>query len=322
MTPSYLASNRDKSIEDPIPPISNVSGHEKSYTSFPSMNTNANSPKSSVNSVVTTSVSVWDISFNDLTLETEIGSGQYGVVFKGRWRDAVCAIKKLINDLSPEQLAEFRGEAELMSKLRPHPNVVQFLGVCSKPGKPLCIVAEFLEGGSLSSLIYNKPNALSADQQVDIARGCAAGLLHLSSEGIIHRDLAARNILLTGNLTPKVSDFGMSRFGMTEENVHKTTSNFGPLRWMSPESLLEREYSEKSDVWSYGVLLYELTTSKLPYENLDMVQVATKVSNGKLKLEPSPSSPPVLQKLILKCQQLSPASRPTFKEIGFLFSSI
>jgi len=263
----------------------------------------------------------WEIPFTDLVIEKEIGRGNFGQVFKGKWRGGDVAAKKLVSSLNEEQLNDFRGEIAIMCTLRPHPSLVQFFGASTKPGQPLCIVTEFLEGGSLLSYLQNQGQQMTPDEMIKFAKGIAAGMVHLISEKVIHRDLAARNILLTSTNSPKVSDFGMSRFGANEDNVGSTQTTVGPLRWMSPESIADGEYSEKTDIWSYGVTLYEIVSrGQAPYAQFkDPVQVAHKVAMGKLKLTAPNDSPPILAEIMQSCLLLEPESRPTFKAILTMF---
>jgi len=250
----------------------------------------------------------------------EVGRGNYGAVYKAKWRGGDVAVKKLLSVLNDKELVDFQSETALMCKLRPHSNVVQFMGACTKAGDFLAIVTEFMERGSLLAYLKSENQKISHEEMTKIARGIVAGMLHLTSENIIHRDLATRNILLASNLVPKVSDFGMSRFGMNDSSG-KTQSTVGPLRWMSPESLSDGIYSEKSDVYSFGVLIYEiLTYGALPYPAIvDPVQVASKVVMGKLTLEVPPNSPPLLAEIMVSAIKFKPEDRPTFKSILALF---
>jgi len=144
-----------------------------------------------------------------------------------------------------------------------------------------------------------------------IARGVAAGMVHLSAEGIVHRDLAARNILLTSSLTPKIADFGLSRFG----NVNPERNAVGPVRWMSPESLSSQSFNEKSDVWSYGCLCYELVARQEPFPGVPQNQVVSRVSQGELKPIPPANAPAVISLLIIDCTKFNPTERPSFRDI-------
>mmetsp|Transcript_10869 Transcript_10869/g.14937 ORF Transcript_10869/g.14937 Transcript_10869/m.14937 type:complete len:251 (+) Transcript_10869:88-840(+) len=193
----------------------------------------------------------WNIPYQELKLVSEIGRGAFGVVFKGTWKGQSVAVKQArVDDANLKtsfHMQDFFAEAEVMKKLKPHPNVTRLLGVCPQPG---CIVLEYVDNGTLSDFLSDS-KSVDVQTQISIARGIAEGMLYLHNEGIIHRDLAARNILLTQDLIPKVSDFGMSRQILDEKNTNKTS----PIRWMAPEAMKERVYNRKTDVWSYGAVL-------------------------------------------------------------------
>jgi len=134
-------------------------------------------------------------------------------------------------------------------------NVVQLRGVSFSPEGRFSIVYEFITGDNLYNLL--KKQDFTKTQLIEILTGTAAGMLHLHKERICHRDLAARNILIDlKDLKPKISDFGLSRLQVSDSSV--TNSNVGPIKWMSPEALLEREYSLAGDVWSFGVVIFEV----------------------------------------------------------------
>lgn len=130
-------------------------------------------------------------------------TGSFGEVWKCDWRGGNVAVKKLLENMTQSQLEDFKAEAALLSRLRPHTHIVQFQGVCLQP---LCIITEFCVGGSLFTLLQTK-KPLQKKVSVKIIKGCAAGMLHLQRERVVHRDLAARNILLTAEFDPKISGF-------------------------------------------------------------------------------------------------------------------
>jgi len=150
-----------------------------------------------------------------------------------------------------------------------------------------------------------------------IAKDIAKGIMHVHSQLVFHRDLSARNILVSekkdGGWVCKVADFGLSRFSKEEESF--TKSNTGPLKWMAPESLLEKKYSAKSDCWSYGVTVWEVITRKEPYEGLDNVQAASHVMHKGLRPRVPDNTPPALAKLIDSCFEVDPKQRPKFSRI-------
>eukprot|EP01118_Nematostelium_gracile_P019163 TRINITY_DN8777_c0_g1_i1.p1 TRINITY_DN8777_c0_g1~~TRINITY_DN8777_c0_g1_i1.p1 ORF type:complete len:215 (+),score=73.78 TRINITY_DN8777_c0_g1_i1:24-647(+) len=198
-----------------------------------------------------------------------------------------------------------------MQNMKSHPNVVLFIGIVPKP---FCIVTEFLEGGDLRSLLANPTKGIDLALKMRIIRGCANGMMHLSKEGIIHRDLAARNILLTRELIAKVADFGLSRLSDTSSVVY-SKGDIGPLKWMSPEAIRKKRYSEKSDVFSFGVLCFEIISREEPYPTLDAVQAATAVVVEGLRAHLPNDAPPQLIQVVDACYAEEPEDRPTFTEL-------
>ncbi len=189
----------------------------------------------------------WKIPFGEINLLKELGRGQFGVVYKGKWRLQDCAIKVIPSErLGEKELREFRDEITLMASIRPHRNLVTFLGVSMDEGHPLCLVTDFVDGGSLESKYMDPHFSVDWAFVLRIAKGVCAGMHHLHEEGLLHRDLAARNILLTASMEPVVADFGLSKkvdklHQSSRDNVVQETTFFrGPYKWMAPESLKAR----------------------------------------------------------------------------------
>lgn len=163
-----------------------------------------------------------------------------------------------------------------MVSLRPHPNLVMLLGITLPPG-PFCIVTEYCTNGSLFTYLEKEPN-VNRERIFIFIRGIAAGMLHLHSEcNVVHRDLATRNVLLSSTLEPKICDFGMSRILEPTQEEQCTESQVGPLRHLSPESINQRSYSQKSDVWSFGICLIEIITAHTVYPNINPLQSIFKI---------------------------------------------
>jgi len=257
----------------------------------------------------------FEIDYNELDFEQEIGRGAYGVVFNGRWRGGHVAIKQLIlrGVLSQNELQDFRSEAAVMKKLRPHVNVVQFLGITSTP--QLCIITEYLDQGSLFHLVFSEAK-VDAKTLMNVVKGIASGMLHLHREGLVHRDLATRNILLGSGSQVKITDFGLSRMASSDKGSNQTVSDNGPLKWMSPEAIKNREYSKASDVWAFGVTLFEIVARAEPYLGLDPVQAALQVTHGGLKLEIPSYTPIVITEVMKGCFEKEPSRRPEFQNIS------
>lgn len=258
----------------------------------------------------------WEIPYGQLHFDKEIGSGAFGKVFLGRWRGGVVAIKTLLDQtirLDQSELQAFQAEAALMARLRPHANVVQFLGVCSQSGSPLCIVTEYMKGGSLFDVVRSQQE-IDDPTMLQWIKGIAYGMLHLHSENIVHRDLAIRNVLLGDENVVKITDFGMSRATESTSSSAKTTAEVGPLKYMAIESLMDKTYSSKSDVWSFSITVIEILTREDPYPTLDTVAAATKVTHGLRPTVPDWVNPQLVQ-LLNECWSVSPTARPDFEKI-------
>jgi len=218
------------------------------------------------------------------------------------------------NQVSAEQITQFVRELELMQKLQRHKNVVLFIGMTEKP---LCSITDFVQNGSLDKI-------LKSSQEIDDAKklrwlvDISAGMLHLSYSNMVHKDLAARNILIDENLNALVSDFGLSNLIGDDPKDDKDGQVFGPLKWMAPESLREKKYSSKSDVWSFGVVCVEVLTRKAPYPTQTTKEFAAKARSKIMTPEGDiPSDTNVdLKTLIVSCFAVAPDERPTFATIN------
>jgi len=256
----------------------------------------------------------WEIPFNELQFGPMIGEGTFGVVHKGKWHGTPVAIKTLkFSKVTAAVLEDFRQEVAMMAKLR-HPNVVLFMGACTQPPN-LCIVTEFLEGGSLYSLLHQRkpPKKLSKHTIAHIALQTARGLNYLHHIGIVHRDMKSLNLLLDENYICKLCDFGLSCM-KPKANEPLLNAQVGSPLWMAPELLINNSYTEKVDVYSYGVCLWELQTHQVPFEDLDFDELVKVVSHGKRPEIPHHCPPPMAE-LMNSCWEGSPDKRPNFEHI-------
>eukprot|EP00028_Trichosphaerium_sp_Am-I-7-wt_P002018 CAMPEP_0168532910 /NCGR_PEP_ID=MMETSP0405-20121227/16667_1 /TAXON_ID=498012 /ORGANISM="Trichosphaerium sp, Strain Am-I-7 wt" /LENGTH=813 /DNA_ID=CAMNT_0008558679 /DNA_START=179 /DNA_END=2620 /DNA_ORIENTATION=+ len=259
----------------------------------------------------------WLISYKDISFGKGdlLGQGKFGAVYKARYQHSPVAIKMMKGIIS-EQVAPFLEEAKLMKALQPHSNIVQIQGFCMDPF-PI-IVIEFMSGGSLLDLIEQRK--LQAHEINDLATGIAAGMIHLSAAHIVHRDLAARNILLTDGLVPKISDFGMSRLVIQEsdelENGLKEQNVMGPIAWMAPETF-RHQWTTKSDVWAFGILLWECNTRKNPAEEEpDINRLAVNIRDNKYHPKIPKKATLKMQELMTLCWRQKARDRPSFEEIA------
>jgi hypothetical protein len=214
----------------------------------------------------------------DLVKEAKIGEGGYGYVYRGEWRDMEVAIKE-VRGTEPAVVEMLMLEARAAVDLRPHANIVTLYGVCLEP---FSIVTAFCSKGSLDDMLYGDNPVEFSDAEVKaLCVGIGSGISHLHHEGIIHRDLAARNILVNELGTPMVADFGMSRKDESaiEGTENQTKTTVGPIRWMAPEQLDSQLYSAASDVWSFGVILYEIFAREVPWKKYSNMKAAQLVLN-------------------------------------------
>ncbi|KAK8900194.1 hypothetical protein M9Y10_002517 [Tritrichomonas musculus] len=248
----------------------------------------------------------------EIELGKQIGNGQSGVVKIGKIikTGEIVAVKILHRRaLTSPELESFRREIYSLSVLI-HPSLIDFKGYTEE--SPFYIVTEYMENGSLFDVLRKNPKALTPTLRSLIAYDVALGIEYLHDRKIIHRDLKSLNILLDGNYKAKISDFGMVR----TKTQGPMTGLIGTAHWMAPEVLMSSPYyNEKVDVFSYGILLWELLTGDMPYKNMSPGNITIGVIQGTLR-PPLPSdTPPKLAELIQKCWNQDPTKRPSMKRV-------
>nr|XP_028964312.1 serine/threonine-protein kinase EDR1-like isoform X4 [Malus domestica] len=252
----------------------------------------------------------WNIDFSELTVGTRVGIGFFGEVFRGVWNGTDVAIKVFLEqDLTAENMEDFCNEISILSRLR-HPNVILFLGACTKPPR-LSMVTEYMEMGSLYYLIHlsGQKKKLSWRRRLKMLRDICRGLMCMHRMKIVHRDLKSANCLVNKHWTVKICDFGLSRI-MSETNM-KDSSSAGTPEWMAPELIRNEPFTEKCDIFSLGVLMWELCTLNRPWEGVPPERVVYAVANEGSRLE-IPEGP--LGRLISDCWT-EPQDRPSCEEI-------
>uniref|UniRef100_A0A8C4EXX4 Tyrosine-protein kinase n=1 Tax=Dicentrarchus labrax TaxID=13489 RepID=A0A8C4EXX4_DICLA len=255
---------------------------------------------------------VWEIDPRYLTFIKELGTGQFGVVKYGKWQGKHDVAIKMIKEGSMSE-QDFIEEAKIMMKLR-HENLVQLYGVCTKQ-RPIYIVTEFLSNGCLLTYLREglkqHPTAV---QLLEMCKDVTEGMAYLESKQYIHRDLAARNCLVDANGTVKVTDFGLSRYVLDDEYTSSAGSKF-PVRWSPPEVLLYCKFSSKSDIWAYGVLMWEVyTLGRLPYERLNNTEIVDQVSRGLRLYRPQLANEKVYN-IMTSCWLDKADERPNFQKL-------
>jgi len=253
----------------------------------------------------------WEIPLVELSFGPRVGRGGYGEVYRGMWGGTEVAVKMLFTDnMNAKLLSDLRKEVDLLCKLR-HPNILLFMGACTEPVTP-CIVTEYLARGSLASILMDQTVEIEWGLTLQVAIDCARGMAYLHSRNpvIIHRDLKTDNLLVDDNWQVKLADFGLAT--VKSRTFAKTMC--GTTGWVAPEVLAEEGYTEKADVYSYAIILWELLTRQIPYAGKNTMQVVRSVDRGE-RLSIPPTCPPDYAKLINHCWGTDPSVRPSFANV-------
>nr|XP_043898025.1 ephrin type-B receptor 4a-like isoform X2 [Solea senegalensis] len=260
-----------------------------------------------------------DVSF--VKIEEVIGAGEFGEVCRGRLRvpgkkENYVAIKTLKGGYTEKQRRDFLSEASIMGQFQ-HPNIIHLEGIITA-SCPVMILTEFMENGALDSFLRLNDSQFTPIQLVGMLRGIASGMKYLAEMSYVHRDLAARNILINSNLVCKVSDFGLSRFLQENSSDPTYTSSLGgkiPIRWTAPEAIAFRKFTSASDVWSYGIVMWEVMSfGERPYWDMSNQDVINAIEQD-YRLPPPPDCPTHLHQLMLDCWQKDRSARPRFTDL-------
>lgn len=252
----------------------------------------------------------WEIDITQLQIDAKIASGAFSNLYRGNYCGQEVAVK-ILKDVQDDtsQYQEFLQEVSIMRKVR-HKNVVQFIGACTR--KPnLCIVFEFMSGGSVYDCI-RREGTLPLVQILKIATEVARGMDYLHQRKIIHRDLKAANLLLDEHEVVKIADFGVAR--IIETTGHMTAET-GTYRWMAPEVIEHKPYTEMADVFSFAIVLWELLTCRVPYNEMTPLQAAVGVVQKGLRPGIPSNAPPALGLLMEACWEQEAALRPSFRDL-------
>ena len=253
----------------------------------------------------------WEIDRRQIRLNKKLGAGQFGEVWEGIWNGTTQVAVKTLKP-GTMSVSEFLQEASLMKKLR-HPKLIQLYAVCTKE-EPIYIITELMKNGSLLDYLRGDGRALKVPQLIDMSAQVASGMAFLEQANYIHRDLAARNILVGENGVCKVADFGLAR--VIDEDIYEahTGAKF-PIKWTAPEAAMYSRFTIKSDVWSFGILLYEVVTyGRFPYPGMTNAEVLERIQAG-YRMACPPTCPKNLHDMMCECWRDDPNSRPTFETL-------
>eukprot|EP00261_Vitis_vinifera_P031002 XP_019072245.1 PREDICTED: serine/threonine-protein kinase STY8 isoform X2 [Vitis vinifera] len=252
----------------------------------------------------------WEIDRRLLKIGERIASGSCGDLYRGVYLGQDVAVKILRSEHLNESLEdEFEQEVAILREVQ-HRNVVRFIGACTR-SPHLCIVTEYMPGGSLYDYLHKNHNVLKLPQLLKFAIDVCKGMGYLHQNNIIHRDLKTANLLMDTHNVVKVADFGVARF-QNQEGV--MTAETGTYRWMAPEVINHLPYDQKADVFSFAIVLWELTTAKIPYDNMTPLQAALGVRQG-LRPDLPENTHPKLVDMMQRCWEAVPGNRPSFSEI-------
>ncbi|CAH0669120.1 unnamed protein product [Spodoptera exigua] len=254
----------------------------------------------------------WEIDPSELVLLEELGAGQFGVVRRGKWRGRIDTAVKMMKEGTMSE-DDFIDEAKVMTKLQ-HQNLVQLYGVCSKH-RPIYIVTEYMRHGSLFNYLRRtSPDQLGPAVLLDMCIQVCKGMAYLERHNYIHRDLAARNCLVGDENVVKVADFGLARYVLDDQYTSSGGTKF-PIKWAPPEVLNYTRFSSKSDVWAFGVLMWEVfTCGKVPYGRVKNSEVADMVQRGMLLEKPKGCLNEIYNVMRL-CWRRLPEERPSFRAL-------
>ncbi|XP_056404325.1 tyrosine-protein kinase Srms-like [Hyla sarda] len=261
----------------------------------------------------------WERSRSEFKLIRKLGQGFFGEVYEGIWNDTErVAIKTFKQD--DLNRSDFEKEINALKNLC-HRNLIQLLAVCSI-GEPVYIVTELMVKGNLNDYLKGTEGSrLTNAHFVNIICQVADGMEYLEKKHVVHRDLATRNVLVGENLICKIADFGLAR--ILKDDCYSPENNRSiPIKWTAPEALMYCKYSTKSDVWSFGIVIFEIyMLGDIPYKGVNNRDVITKVTQG-YRLPQPQGCPNEMYKLMLLCWMDKPQDRPSFQELVEKFTNI
>lgn len=255
----------------------------------------------------------WELNNDDVELTQKIGKGNFGDVYRATLNPGrqLVAVKTCKNTLPEEQKKKFLQEGRIL-KQYDHPNIVKFIGICVQK-QPIMIVMELVPGGSLLNFLRNQGEFLQPKHLLGMCLDTSAGMEYLESKNCIHRDLAARNCLVGDGNVVKISDFGMSR--EEEEYIVSDGLKQIPIKWTAPEALNYGKYTSLCDVWSFGVLCWEIfSRGGTPYQGMTNTRAREMIESG-YRMPAPEGIPEEVYELMLRCWKQAPEERPHFKEI-------
>ncbi|XP_065220150.1 fibroblast growth factor receptor 3-like isoform X2 [Planococcus citri] len=275
----------------------------------------------------------WEFPRNNLSLGNTLGEGEFGKVVRGEALNisgqenvtTTVAVKMVKDDHTDKDMIDLVSELELMKLIGHHPNILQLIGCCTQKG-PLLVITEYAANGNLKNYLRRlriESKNVPENTLMKYALQIAQGMEYFASIKCIHRDLAARNILVMADLTMKIADFGLSRNIRNKDYYKKTSAGRLPIKWMAPEAIRRHHYTTQSDVWSFGVLMWEIVTlGGNPYPTFDnMVELFHAILKN-YRMEKPPNTSSNIYNLMSSCWKYEPEHRPNFSTIVEILSEL
>ncbi|KAF5402180.1 Proto-oncogene tyrosine-protein kinase Yrk [Paragonimus heterotremus] len=264
----------------------------------------------------------FEVNRDSIRTISRLGHGSFGEVWLAKWNNSVDVAVKMRLDHTDR--TRFIEEARLMHQLH-HPRIVQLLGVCTQPDdQPVYIITELMEKGALVDFLRSEESQhLKLNDLIDMMAQISSGMSYLEEKNSVHRDLRAANILVDAHYSVKVSDFGLAKIINDDTQADRNTKF--PIKWTAPEAALHHMFSIKSDVWSFGVLMYEIVTyGGTPYPSLSTRQTIVEVEKGYRLPNPHTPAHPCpdsLYNVMVSCWDARPENRPTFRSLHDTFEN-
>ncbi|GMP72427.1 hypothetical protein CsSME_00030475 [Camellia sinensis var. sinensis] len=260
----------------------------------------------------------WMVDLSKLFLGLRFAHGAHSQLYHGIYKDEPVAVKIIRvpdddenGDLGDRLEKQFTREVTLLSRLH-HQNVIKFVAACRKP-PVFCIITEYLSEGSLRAYLHKlEHKSLPLQKLIAMALDIARGMEYIHSEGVLHRDLKPENILINQDFHMNIADFGIA---CEEVYCDLLADDPGTYRWMAPEMIKRKSYGRKVDVYSFGLILWELVAGTIPYEDMTPIQAAFAVVNKNLRPAIPEDCPPAMRALIEQCWSLHPDKRPEFWQV-------
>lgn len=253
----------------------------------------------------------WELPKEEFQLENQLGSGHFADVYSGKWKNHSKVAIKILKNNDALVLRDFQLEVQIMKRLR-HKHLISLFAVCTS-SSPFYIITELIEKGDLLHFLRNpEGRSLQMESLVDMAAQVADGMAYLEANNSIHRDLAARNVLVGDGYVCKIADFGLAR--IIKEPVYLSDDKKIPYKWTAPEAIGHGTYSSKSDVWSFGILLYEIVThGGIPYPGVNTGEVYDLITKENYRMPSPPKCPQAIYNIMRACWRTEPVDRPNFK---------